>query len=118
MSGVTWTVTPEQAFTPGVQAYITRIRAGVRAIADRYAPQIEAWMKAEAIWTDRTGNARQTLNTEVEQVTSDMVAIILAHGVSYGVYLELSHGANFAIVTPALDYFGPLIWRDVVAMLS
>jgi hypothetical protein len=113
-----WTVTPEQAFGDLTRAYIAAIRRGIRALADRRAPEIEAWMKSNAVWTDRTGNARQTLNTEVEQVSLDMVQIILAHGVEYGIYLELANAGNYAIITPALDYWGPQIWRDVQAMLS
>lgn len=116
--GVVWSVTPEQAFTELTQAYVAAIRHGIRALADRRAPEIEAWMKQNAVWTDRTGNARQTLNTEVEQMGADMVAIILAHGVEYGIWLELSHGGAYSVISPALDYFGPLIWRDVQAMLS
>jgi hypothetical protein len=113
-----WSVTPERAFGDLTNAYIAAIRRGIRALADRRAPEIEAWMTSNAGWTDRTGNARQTLHTEVEQVSLDMVQIVLAHGVSYGVYLELSHGAAYSIISPALDYWGPQIWRDVQAMLS
>ena len=118
MSGVTWSVTPEQAFGELTAAYIAAIRRGVRAIAQRRAPEIEAWMKQNAVWQDRTGNARQTLNTEVEQVTADMVHIVLAHGVEYGQYLELSHGGRFSVISPALDYWSPIIWQDVQTMLS
>jgi hypothetical protein len=113
-----WQVTPTQAFVPGVTAYVEAIRRGVRAIADRYAPEIEAWMKANAVWEDKTGNARQTLNADAENVTLDMVQIILAHGVDYGIYLELANAGRFAIIGPALDHFGPLIWADVQAMLA
>ena len=90
--GIVWQVTPEQAFTELVDAYENEIHDAIKQIADRYAPDIEAWMKSNAPWTDRTGNARQTLNTEVQEVASIMVGIILAHGVDYGVFLELSHG--------------------------
>lgn len=116
--GVVWSVTPEQAFGELTREYVAAIRRGIRALADRRAPEIEAWMKSNARWTDRTGNARQTLNTEVEQMGADMVAIILAHGVSYGVYLELAHASRFSILSPALDHWGPLIWADVQRMLS
>lgn len=118
MSGITWSVTPEQAFGELTNAYIAAIRRGVRAIAQRRAPEIENWMKSNATWTDRTGNARQTLNTEVEQVTADMVQIVLAHGVEYGIYLELAHGGTYAIIAPALDHWGPVIWNDVQTLLS
>lgn len=112
-----WSVTPERAFGDLTKAHIAAIRRGVRAIAQRRAPEIEAWMKQNAPWTDRTGNARQTLFAEVEDVGLDMVAIIFGHGVEYGVWLEIAHAGQYAVLAPALDYFGPIIWADVQAML-
>lgn len=112
-----WRVRPTTAWTGLADDYVRRIRRGVRLLAERYAPEIEAYMKAEALWTDRTGNARQTLSAEVEQTAEDMVTIILAHGVDYGIWLELAHGGNWAIINPTIDVFGPRIWADVQAML-
>lgn len=114
---VQWSVPPQRAFGELADAYVRAIRRGVRTLADRYAPEIEAYMKVEAIWTDRTANARQTLNTQVEEMALDMVNIILAHGVEYGIWLELAHGGNYAIIAPTIDVYGPRIWADVQAML-
>lgn len=114
---IEWTISPQAAFGPGMQRYIAAIRRGVRAIAQRRAPEIEAWMKLNAIWTDRTGNARQTLQAEVEDLSLDIVQIVLDHGVEYGVWLELAHGGTYAIIAPALDHFGPIVWADVQALL-
>lgn len=123
--GVTWKVTPTQAFVPGVAEYVAAIRKGVRAIADRYAPEIEAHMKSTASWTDRSSNARQTLTAVVEEIALDMVSVIMAHGMEYGVYLEgftpegreTQQGGRYAIIAPTIDVFGPRIWADVQAML-
>lgn len=112
-----WDVTPDMAFMQLTDAYIAAIQRGVRAIANRYAPEIESHMKAHALWVDRTGNARQTLHTAVEELSLDMVEIILSHGVDYGIYLELSNAGRFAIIAPTIDVFGPRIWADVQAML-
>lgn len=115
--GIRWNPSPSQAWGDLSGAYAQAIRRGVRAIADRYAPEIEAYMKANAIWTDRTGNARQSLSAEVEDATRDMVQIILAHGVDYGIFLELANGGAYQIIAPTIDVFGPRIWADVRAML-
>lgn len=120
-----WSVTPTQAWGGLANAYVLAIRRGVRAIAERYAPEIEAHMKANATWTDRTGNARQTLTAVVEELGLDMLAVILAHGMIYGSYLEgytpegreTMQGGRFAIIAPTLDEFGPRIWADVQALL-
>lgn len=113
-----WQITPEAAFGQLTAAYAQAIRNGVRQIARRRAPEIEAWMKNNARWTDRTGNARQTLHTEVEDMAFDMVTILLEHGVEYGVYLELSHGGVWGILGDAVDTWGPVVWADVRAMLN
>lgn len=113
-----WQTTPTQAFVPGVTEYVAAIHRGVLAIANLYAPEIEAYMKANAIWTDRSGNARQTLNADANDVAMDMVQIILAHGMEYGIFLELANAGRYAIIGPTLDVFGPRIWADVQRMLS
>ncbi len=114
----TWTRPPTEAWPEMAEAYVHEIRRAVRMLADRYAPEIEAYMKANAVWIDRTGNARQRLYTEVSDVALDMIDIILSHGVEYGIYLELANQGRFAIIGPTLDIFAPRIWRDVVALLS
>lgn len=116
--GFKWDVPPDEAFTQLADAYATAVHTGVRAVVQRYAPEVEAWMKSNAPWTDRTGNARQTLHTEVEEVVNEMVSLILAGGVEYQIYLELSNGGRFAIIGPALDYFAPKIWADVQGLFK
>jgi len=116
--GFHWEKTPEEALGELGDAYASAIHRGVKAIVDRWAPEIENWMKQNAPWTDRTGNARQTLHTEVEEVVDEMVEIIMAHGVYYGIYLELCNAGRYAIINPALDHFAPKIWQDVRRMLS
>ena len=113
-----WQITPAAAFGQLTTAYAAAIRNGIRQIARRRAPEIEAWMKSNARWTDRTGNARQTLSAEVEDMALDMVTILLEHGVEYGVYLELAHGGVWGILGDAVDTWGPIVWADVRAMLA
>ena len=113
-----WDRAPTDVWPEMTDAYVRTIREAVRALADRYAPEIEAYMKVNAPWTDRTGNARQTLYAEVEQVALDMADIILSHGVEYGVNLELDYGGRYAIIGPTMDIFAPRIWRDIVRLMS
>ena len=113
-----WQTTPEEAFVELSEAYAQAIHEAVHAIAQRWAPEIEQWMKQNAIWTDRTGNARQTLWADVVEIANQAVVAAFGHGVDYGTFLELAHGGTYAIVTPALDRFIPLIWRDVAALFS
>lgn len=114
-----WIVSPEVAWPALATAYVAAIRAGVLSIANRYAPEIETWMKQNAIWTDRTGNARQALYSEVIEFV-EIISIEMAYraDLEYGIWLELANAGRFAIIGPALDYFAPRVWADVQSMLS
>ncbi len=116
--GIRWDVPPEEAWGDLADEYITALHAGVLAIAQRWAPEIENWMRDNAPWTDRTGNARQTLYTAVRQVANEMVELILSHGMDYGVFLETKNMGRYAIIAPALDEFGPKLWADVQEMVK
>jgi hypothetical protein len=70
-------------------------------------------MQQNARWEDRTGDARRLLNTDLEIVVGEMYAITLDHGVEYGKYLELKHQGRFAIIQPALDHWGPIVFDAV-----
>lgn len=118
MTSINWQNPPDKAWGELADAYRAAIHQGVQAIAQRWAPEIENWMKENAPWTDRTGNARQTLHTEVQSVAGNMVRIIMAHGMEYGIWLEVRHAGRYAIIGPALDHFAPKIWQDVVRMVS
>jgi hypothetical protein len=113
-----WQSPPEIVFTNLAQAYATAIHQGIKTLAERYSVEIEAWIKSNAPWADRTGNARQTLYSEVTDIANSAVIIIISHGVEYGTFLELAHGGSYAIITPALDHFIPRIWRDVRALVG
>jgi hypothetical protein len=119
-TGFRWERPPEQALSELTEAYVSAIHRGVHRIAQAYAPDIEDWMKdpAHAIWKDRSGNARQTLYTEVRQVVESMVELILSHGVEYGVYLELNNAGKYAVIDPAIDHWAPILWSEIVRMLS
>jgi hypothetical protein len=117
-TGIRWDNPPDKAWGELADAYQAAIQAGVKAIALRWAPEIENWMKGNAPWTDRTANARQKLNAAVETEAHEMVSIILSHGVDYGIYLELRNAGRYAIIGPALDEFASKVWDDVVALVS
>jgi hypothetical protein len=60
-------------------------------------------MKTQAPWTDRTGAARAGLNTNSGKEGPDTWVLTLAHGVSYGIWLELANSGTYAIVVPHLS---------------
>lgn len=79
---------------------------------------LQAKMKRDRPWTDQTGMAKATLNAKVSQPNDHIVRITLAHGVSYGVDLELAHGKRYAIVGPTLETEGPRVVSDLTNLLE
>lgn len=116
-SGFFWETTPTETMDELVAAYLLAIEEGVRELANAWSPIIEAYMKENAPWTDRTANARQTLNVRPE-FEEHLTTIFLAHGMDYGIYLELAHAGVWAIINPTLDIFGPKVWDSVEQILS
>lgn len=115
---VQWSNPPSHAWMQLADVYTQLIIRGVQRIAQARAVEIEAWMKINAPWTDRTSNARQTLTAEAEMLATQAVQVTLAHGVEYGIFLELAHAGTYAIIGPALDHWTPIIWHDVQQLLS
>lgn len=56
-------------------------------------------------WTDRTGAARQRLIGGAA-TTGSGYRIYLAHGVDYGIWLELANEKRFSIIPHAIEYVG------------
>lgn len=112
-----WEIPPEKAFAVLYDLYVEEIRSTIFQLAQSFAPRIEAWMKENAIWTDQTGNARQSLYSDVEKTLTDIV-VFLDHGISYGVFLEYANQGDYAIIGPALDYWSIQFWNAVKALFA
>lgn len=80
--------------------------------AQKLAGRIALWMKTNAPWTNRTGNARARLSAWVVRLSAG-VAIVLAHGVSYGAALEAMQAGRFAIIAPAVRYWCPIFMKEI-----
>lgn len=115
--GIQWSNPPSTAVPDMVITYRQKLHRALFLLAVSYAPRIETWMKQNAVWTDRTGNARQTLWAETFDFM-DVIVLAFGHGVSYGTFLELAHQGRYAIITPALDHFAPKIWADANRLLD
>ena len=95
-----------------------KLGAVILMYAATKAVEIEAKMKQNRPWTDRTGMAKATLNAKVTQPDSNTVRIVLAHGVEYGIHLELAHEKNYAIVGPTVEREGPRMISDLGNLMS
>ena len=86
-----------------------RLKYAVQMYASTKANELEALMKANRKWTDRTGMAKARLNASVSEPDENTIRITLAHGVEYGIWLELANEKNFSIIAPTLSQQGPRV---------
>jgi hypothetical protein len=85
--------------------------------AHRMAPEVESYMKTNAPWTDRTGNARNGLAARAYE-SGDEVGIVLYHQVSYGIWLEVRWSGKYAIINPTIDVMGPKVMQSFEGLLD
>lgn len=103
-----WSI-PPSVLAGKVGSYGQRVLAAVHELAQVFAARMEAAAKGAAPWTDRTGNARQGL-TGIALKAAAGVTIILYHQAIYGIWLEVAHGGNWAIIMKTMEaHYGPLM---------
>lgn len=110
-----------------------KINRALFATAKYWDGRCEAHMKQKAPWKDRTANARNGLFAKAAKLGKGLYAIILAHSVTYGIYLELGHDHSVAlkgggtsewsvkpypIIIPTLNDYGPKVMRTCNGLLD
>lgn len=100
---------------------IARIDKKAIAALDMFAStkskEIEAYAKINRPWTDRTGAAKMLLSSYVEDLP-DKIRIALAHGVEYGIWLELANDGNYSIIRPTINAKSPEVFKDLSKLLE
>ena len=83
-----------------------KVRASLGLYADTIAKKMETHAKTNKPWTDRTGRAKQSLNSSWKWM-GDVARVELSHGVDYGVYLEFCNERRFSVISPTINYIAP-----------
>lgn len=91
--------------------------AAVRIYAETQAKTLEGYTKENRPWTDRTGDARKRLTGYVTDIPKGY-RINLAHGVDYGVWLELAMEKKYAILEPTIRLKGPEVIKGMENLLE
>jgi hypothetical protein len=68
--------------------------------------EAENYAKQTAPWTDRTGNARNSITGSGPITEDGTIKTALAIGMFYGLYLELSNGGRYRVVWPVIEAIG------------
>lgn len=102
-----WTAHPS-IVAGNVRTYSERILQGLMAIGDLFAARMEAYAKANAPWSDRSGAARQGLRSfAVKEATR--VVVYLVTSVVYGRWLETGSSR----MAPR-----PIVWPTIAAHIA
>lgn len=80
----------------------SKVDMAVKIYAETTATKLESYMKSNRRWQDRTGMAKARL-TCVSNPIDHGYRLALAHGVDYGIWLELANEKRFAIIQPTLQ---------------
>jgi hypothetical protein len=70
--------------------------------------------KAYAPWADRTGMAREGLETEVYEEAGE-IYLELYHTVDYGQWLETIQNGAYAIIMPTLEMYAERVFNEAGA---
>lgn len=102
-TGIRW-VRPPNQLARAIEQYGERVLIAVNAVAGQIATIMQNDARANASWTDRTGNARGGL-FGTSEVAQKMVIIYLSHGpaIDYGVWLELANEGRYAIIMRTVE---------------
>ena len=106
-----WTKPPSKAWA--IPVVVKRWEDAVKAELWYWAPQIEADMKRNAPWIDRSSAARQGLAALVVQKEPGVLALVARHQMDYGVQLELGYAGKYAIILPTLEQYYAQIWQGI-----
>ncbi len=111
-NGIRW-VRPPSVMADALDKYGERVLQTVAAIAQYVATEMQNDAKANATWTDRTGNARTGLfGTSEADFARHVVTIYLSHSAAldYGAYLELANSGRYAVVMRTMQaHYEPLM---------
>ena len=94
-----------------------KTRAALGLYADTVAKKMESHAKSNKPWTDRTGRAKQSLNSSWSW-RGDVARVELSHGVDYGIYLEFCNEKRYAIIKPTIDKISPEVIKGLGKILK
>jgi hypothetical protein len=107
-NGIVWTGTLV-ANVRGLEPKLSKVIAGIMLAS---APKVANYARTNAPWRDRTGNARQGLAAKYS-ASGGVHRIDLAHGMPYGIYLEVKNAGQYAIIVPTIIVQGQAIMASI-----
>lgn len=91
--------------------------SAIEKVMQYNANEGQNFMRSNAPWTDRTGNARQGLAGRSFKRGQWKYTIVLYHSVSYGIWLELANDRKYKIIEPAWLRTGQQVMADLNGLM-
>lgn len=100
-----------------IRAIDRKMNRFIAATMQMHSRRAQSYAKRQAPWSDQTGNARGGLNASYEGGGSSH-RIVVAHAVSYGIWLEVRFSGRYAIINPTIAHEGPEVMRTLSSGFS
>lgn len=94
-----------------------RALAAIEMKVDTGSQEMQSYAQVNAKWTNRTGEARRRLKCTYSKEKTTY-KLKLAHGVKYGIWLELANEKRFAIIPETIQIKGQEIMEDFNNLLE
>jgi hypothetical protein len=88
--------------TPGLKLFSEVMNTRLEAMIAFVSQDMERTAKRNAPWKDQTGNARNGLKGTHKVVPNKSYTATLAHGVPYGIWLEIRWSGRYSIIMPTI----------------
>lgn len=100
---------------------LTQARTVTIACVEAYgrgaAAEMEQYAKTHRPWTDRTGNARRTMEGRLERSGALFSVGVVGH-MPYSVFLELGFARRYAVLYPTVNVLAPQVLRGLADTLK
>lgn len=92
--------------TPGLQVFDEKIQEALITLLDYWGLKGTSEMRTGARWTDRTTNARNSLDYQVNRRGNDF-SVTYYGGMHYNIWLEIRWSGKYAIIGPVMISIAP-----------
>lgn len=100
-----------------LDAFNNNLNRNVSVLINYNAGYTTSWLKLNAPWQDNTGAARSGLVT-LPFNRGNEHELLMAYSVYYGIWLEVAHSGQWAVITPAMRIVGAKVMADMRMLLD
>ncbi len=107
---IKFTMKNEAQLKNNFNKYGRKLTAVIRTILDSTFTEMVNYAKENAVWIDRTGDARNSI-TSKDLSSGKVLRFYLTIGVDYGIWLEVANGGKYQILRPTMTIYEPRIMK-------